>query len=181
MTQEPSDNIFAGENTKKLRQRRKTEKPLSLKAQAVKCLARREYSRSELARKLTRLSEEVIDNDELEHLLDELQEKGYLSDERFARSFTRTKAARTGNLKLIAQMKEKGLSSEVIREVIQEEAGSELERAKALWQRKFGVPADDYKGYAKQVRYLLSRGFSLQAAKAAIASGSQVSFDEEDY
>ena len=78
-------------------------------------------------------------------------------------------------------MKEKGLSSEVIREVIQEEAGSELERAKALWQRKFGVPADDYKGYAKQVRYLLSRGFSLQAAKAAIASGSQVSFDEEDY
>ena len=154
---------------------------MSLKAQAVKCLARREYSRSELARKLTRLSEEAIDNDELEHLLDELQEKGYLSDERFARSFTRTKAARTGNLKLIAQMKEKGLSSEVIREAIQEEAGSELERAKALWQRKFGVPADDYKGYAKQVRYLLSRGFSLQAAKAAIASGSQVSFDEEDY
>ena len=176
-----SDDIFADERSPISRRRRKVEQPLSLKAQAVKFLARREYSRTELARKLTRLQEEPVDNDELEKLLDELQEKGYLSDERFAHSFTRTKAARTGNLKLVAQMKEKGLSSEVIREAIQEEAGSELERASTLWHRKFGAPADDYKGYAKQVRYLLSRGFSLQATKAAIASGSKVSFEEQDY
>jgi regulatory protein len=37
---------------------------------------------------------------------------------------------------------------------------TELDRARALWQRRFGTPAQDVREQARQMRFLASRGFS---------------------
>ena len=62
----------------------------SLKARALRFLARREHSRLELARKLTRIAEE---GDDIEVVLEELAQKGWLSDARYAEQSVRAKAA----------------------------------------------------------------------------------------
>ena len=46
--------------------------------------------------------------------------------------------------------------------------GSELERAREVWRRKFGEPAADPQTRAKQMRFLLVRGFSGDVARRAV-------------
>ena len=65
---------------------------MSLHERALRCLAQREHSRTELAHKLGKLgSEEEVDAE-----LDRLTELGLLSDVRFADAYVRAKAARFG-------------------------------------------------------------------------------------
>ncbi len=46
---------------------------------------------------------------------------------------------------------------------------SEFERAKTLWERKFGeVPEDQKKERARQFRFLASRGFSFKTINQII-------------
>ena len=68
----------------------------SLRARAMRFLARREHSRAELQRKLSAVAEE---GDNVEALLDDLAKKGWLSDARFAEQIIRSKARRFGPLK----------------------------------------------------------------------------------
>jgi regulatory protein len=56
-------------------------KPVSLKAQAVRLLARREYARDDLEQ---RLIAKGAARDEVAAVLDELSSQGLLSNERFA-------------------------------------------------------------------------------------------------
>ena len=56
----------------------------SLKARAVRYLSRREYSRLELEKKLRAYLAEDESEDDLTAVLNDLEQKGYLSDERFA-------------------------------------------------------------------------------------------------
>ena len=37
--------------------------------------------------------------------------------------------------------------------------GSEVERAREVWRKKFGGPAEDAQGRARQMRFLATRGF----------------------
>ena len=66
----------------------------SLKARAVRYLSRREYSRLELEKKLRAYLAEDESEDDLTAVLNDLEQKGYLSDERFAQSRARVRAAR---------------------------------------------------------------------------------------
>ena len=54
---------------------------------------------------------------------------------------------------------------------------TELERAQALWQRKFGAPATDLAGRARQVRFLVARGFAADVVRRvvprAVAGGAE--------
>ena len=45
---------------------------------------------------------------------------------------------------------------------------TELERARALWQRRFGSPATDPAGRAKQMRFLAGRGFSGETIRRVV-------------
>ena len=46
--------------------------------------------------------------------------------------------------------------------------GTEFARAQAVWQRKFGQPAPDAAGRARQMRFLLGRGFSAAVVRRAV-------------
>ena len=77
-----------------------TRMPQTLMTRAVAYLARREHSRVELGKKLARYLEEGQSFDEVEVVLDRLESKGLLSDERYARSRARVRSARYGDMRV---------------------------------------------------------------------------------
>ena len=74
--------------------------PRSLMARGIDALSRREYSRKELREKLVHALEEGQSAAEVDDVLDALESKNYLSDERYARSRVRMRSARYGNRRL---------------------------------------------------------------------------------
>lgn len=137
----------------------------SLASRALRVLTRREHSRSELQRKLAVHAE---NEQQLEQVLDAMQAKGFLSDTRAAESVARQKSARFGNARIQQELKAKGIDKELISSTLATLEDSEAERAKAVWSAKFGhvdlheLPwSERQKAQAKQLRFMLSRGFSM--------------------
>jgi regulatory protein len=138
---------------------------LSLKARALRFLSMREHSRLELKRKLARHAEE---GDDVEALLDFLEKNNWLSQERFAESLIHRKAGRYGNSRVVAELQSHGVNGEALAELKSELAESETARAIEVWQRKFGTVAQDAAERSKQMRFLIARGFSSSAVRAAL-------------
>ncbi len=136
---------------------------LSLRARALQALARREYCRAELQAKLMT---HIIETDDVGALLDDLEKRGWLSDVRALEQNVRIRSARFGTQRIAHELKQKGFSDELISAALPQLKQGELEAARAVWQRKFATPPPDQqkidqKEKAKQVRFLQSRGFSL--------------------
>ncbi|TDP73064.1 regulatory protein RecX [Roseateles toxinivorans] len=168
-------------------------KPLSLKARAIALLAQREHSRSELQRKLLRIarqqdekahqarreaegdvlefesdaeSGEVSAASEVDALLDWLQANRYLSEARFVESRINARAQRYGNLRIRQELSQHGLAADAASQ--QALKDSEFERARQVWQRKFGEIAADPAARAKQMRFLAGRGFSPEVIRKVV-------------
>lgn len=144
---------------------------------AISQLARREHSRAELRQKLRRRrggdgSAEATAPAAIEALLDELQQKGLLSDARFAAVLTRSRAERFGTARIRQEMREHALPDDVVRSEVQRLKDSEEERARALWRRKFGRPAADAAERDRQARFLAQRGFSLSLVLRIVKSAA---------
>ena len=143
---------------------------LSLKGRALRYLSMREHSRLELGRKLARYAEE---GDDVDALLDFLEKNNWLSQERFAESLINRRAARFGNSRVMAELKSHGVTGDALAELKVGLADSETARATEVWQRKFGTVALDAAERAKQMRFLLQRGFSQRAARVAMQGGPE--------
>ncbi|HEU4776218.1 MAG TPA: recombination regulator RecX [Telluria sp.] len=138
---------------------------LSLKGRALRYLSMREHSRLELGRKLSRYAEE---GDDVEALLDFLEKNNWLSQERFSESLIHRRAARFGNSRIVAELQSHGVTGEALTELKAGLADSETARAREIWQRKFGTVATDPAERNKQMRFLMQRGFSQKAVRAAL-------------
>ena len=130
-----------------------------LRERALGLLARREHSRAELARKLGQTGFAAED---IAPLLDEFEAKNWLSDRRFAESYVADHRARAGSVKLAYDLRQRGVRDDVIEAVLGDSRDSELERAREVWQKKFGTPPADAAEKAKQIRFMLSRGFAQE-------------------
>lgn len=137
----------------------------SLKARALRFLSMREHSRLELGRKLARHAQE---GDDVDALLDFLEKNNWLSQERFSESLIHRRAARFGNSRIVAELQSHGVSGEALQELKAGLADGECARARQVWRRKFGTVAADPAERNKQMRFLLQRGFSQQAVRAAL-------------
>ena len=131
----------------------------SLRQKALKLLTRREHSRFELAQKLEKLGSP----EEITAVLDHLEQTGLLSDQRAAATYLASHAARFGAAKLKYALRAKGIAAELIEQCLEENLGSEDARALEVWRRKFAHPPADARDWAKQARFLQSRGFSTNA------------------
>lgn len=139
---------------------------LSLKGRALKLLAAREHSRSELEKKLA--SHEEVPG-ELAQALDELQAKGFISEQRVVESVLHRRAARLGTGRVKQELQAKGISAEVMADAIDALRQTEVERAREVWRKKFGEPAADAAGRAKQMRFLAARGFGADAIRRVVS------------
>ena len=135
------------------------------KSPAQRLLSQREHSRLELSRKLQRYAEE---GDDVEALLNFLEQNKWLSEERFSENLVHRRAARYGNSRIVAELQQHGIGGEMLAEVKASLKEDEVERCCEVWRRKFGAVAADAEGRQKQLRFLLSRGFSQKAIRAAM-------------
>jgi regulatory protein len=147
---------------------------LSLKGRALRYLSMREHSRLELGRKLARYAEE---GDDVEALLDFLEKNNWLSQERFSESLIHRRSARFGNSRIVAELQSHGVAGEALQELKASLNDSEIARACDIWQRKFGTVATDPAERNKQMRFLMQRGFSQKAVRAAL-KGAPDEYDD---
>lgn len=138
---------------------------LSLKGRALRLLAGREHSRAELERKLAAHETEP---GELARALDELQAKGFINEQRVVESVLYRRASRLGASRVKQELQAKGLPAEAVAQAVAGLQATELERARDVWRKKFGEPASDAAGRAKQMRFLASRGFSPEAIRRVV-------------
>jgi len=139
---------------------------ISLKARAISLLSRREHSRSELRRKLLTHAE---DPTELDTLLDELERANWLSEERFAESLINRRAARHGWRRVAQELRQHNLPDETFAEAVEKLQSTEVERAREVWQKRFGHAPADSKEYARQLRYMAARGFTADSVRRVLA------------
>ena len=139
--------------------------PISLKGRALRYLAGREHSRAELVRKLAPHEEEP---GQIERVLDDLQAKDFISEARMVASVINRRAASLGGARLRQELQAKGIDPERVRAAVAELKDTELERAQAVWRKRFGEAATDTKQWARQVRFLMARGFSADVVRSVV-------------
>ena len=147
-----------------LRLKDEPDSPVELRARALRLLARREHSRVELERKLSRCAESP---EALEVLLVDLEKRKQLSDERFASERVRSLSRKYGTARIRQDLKAKGLNRELIDRVSSE---GELERASSILKRKYREPATTREERAKRMRFLQGRGFSFDIIRSLLSS-----------
>ena len=136
-----------------------------LRSYAFAVLTRREYSKAELIEKLALYA---MNRDEVLKLVDELATQNYQSDQRVAEmmlSSQKRKGKGPNRIKLA--LKSKKIDSSLIQEELKETDWNE--QAYQLKVKKFGLPVEkEAKLKAKQIRFLMYRGFEMDAIIKAI-------------
>lgn len=132
----------------------------SLRARALKLLARREHTRAELARKL---ADHAQDPAGLESVLDDFERRGWLSERRVVEQRVHTLRKRYGARRIARDLTAKGVSDDAVAAALSDLKGGELGAAREVWRRKFGgrlprTPAER----AKQARFMQGRGFDME-------------------
>src|SRR5262245_54924691 len=125
----------------------------TLRERALRLLARREHTRAELARKLR---PHVLPEDDLEALLDDLSKRKQLSDERYAESRAHALSRKFGAARIAQELRSKGVEKGVAEGAAAVARSTEVERAKAVWTRKFRVAPTTHEERARQMRFLQS-------------------------
>ncbi|HEX9720329.1 MAG TPA: recombination regulator RecX [Ramlibacter sp.] len=143
-----------------------TRGQLSLKGRALRLLSGREHSRVELERKLAAREEEP---GQLRRVLDELQAKGFIDEQRVLESVLHRRAARLGAARIRQELQAKGLDPQMVARAVESLRSSELQRAREVWRKKFGEPPADARERGQQARFLAARGFDGEVIVRVLA------------
>ncbi len=138
----------------------------SLKGRALKLLSSREYSRLELERKLAQFEDEP---GSLATALDDLHAKGFISEQRVLDSVVNRRASKLGASRIKQELQGKGLDPQAVAQAVANLRVTELTRAREVWRKKFGQPAQDAAERAKQMRFLAGRGFGGDTITRVVA------------
>jgi len=147
--------------------------PAKLRVKAMDLLARREYSCSELAKKLT-TKLLLADEDQaiLSTVLETLVKDDLLSDERFAESLVRSRVRKGhGPRRITQELHQCGIGAKLTALVLQDCGADWHHQAAAVADKKYGSqPANDIKETAKRSRFLQYRGFNAEQIAFALTS-----------
>ena len=139
---------------------------LSLKGRSLRLLSGREYSRAELVKKLTPFETAP---GELEKTLDELQAKDFINEQRVVDSVLHRRSSKLGAARIKQELQSKGLDAGAVLDAVDLLKSTEVERAREVWRKKFGVAPENASERGKQMRFLMSRGFGSEAIRKVIA------------
>lgn len=142
---------------------------LSLTGRALRLLSSREHSRAELERKLAHHEDEP---GALLKVLDALQAKGFINEQRVLESVVHRRASKLGALRIKQELQAKGLEPEAVADAVQALRATELERAQQIWRKRFGREPTDAAERGKQVRFLASRGFAGDTIRKVVSGSS---------
>lgn len=180
--------------------------PARLRARAVRWLAQREHSRSELAARLLAWAQaawaaqaaqdangqEADPSDpsdtaepmadlaqRVAEVMEQLAAQHWQSDDRFVESRVNARQARWGTRRIALELKQHGLAlSADTRDQLHR---TELARAHALWARRYGAAPADAADFARQSRFLLARGFAQDTVRQVVPRPGQACFDDDGH
>lgn len=143
--------------------------PIEARKKAMDYLARREYGRLELNKKLSHFG---FAPDVAASAVHQLHDDGLQDDRRFAESFLRSRISQgKGPVRTRLDLRERGLDDVLIEEVLGDSAANWVELATAVRLKKFGTAEPrDFKEKARQMRFLQYRGFEQEHIQAALAT-----------
>jgi len=147
-----------------------TRSPLEIRA--LRYLAQREYSRRELEQKLA-AHKDRGETAELAEVLDKLEQQGFLSEQRMVEQVARTRSSRFGNQRIIHELKAKGIDDHLIDGIRPALKENELEAALNIWRKKFDHPPATREERAKQIRFMMNRGFSMETIQRVLSQANE--------
>jgi regulatory protein len=135
---------------------------LSAKSVAVRLLSRREHSAFEIRDKLAKRD---FESSEIEQAITELQQGGWLSDERYAEAYIRMRQQKGfGPIRISIELNERGVKESIIDSYLHSRDDSWLHTLQQQYQKKYkNKVIEDYNDKAKRIRFLQYRGFALDA------------------
>ncbi len=148
---------------------KKSQPEKSLRQRALEYLGKREYSYKELGQKLKPYLDENDDADSITAILDDFKTRGWLSDARFTEQMVHARRAKFGSSKIIHELREKGVESSLIEGAVEQLKETELASAKEIWQKKYKNAPANRDEWAKQARFLQSRGFGFDTIKKVLS------------
>lgn len=142
--------------------------PVEARKKAMDYLARREYGRMELVKKLLQFG---FEPDVAASAVDQLRDDGLQDDRRFAESFLQSRISQgKGPVRTRLDLGERGLEDALVEDVLDESAENWVELATEVRRKKFGAAKPrDFKEKARQMRFLQYRGFEPEHIHAALA------------
>ena len=143
----------------------------SLKGRALRLLSQREHSRKELEQKLKPHEETP---GELAETLDFLAAKDFINEKRVVESVVNRRASKLGAARVRQELVAKGLPADDIAEAVDAMRFTEQDRAMQVWRKRFGTPPLDASERAKQVRFLVSRGFAPEVVRRVVAGADEL-------
>jgi regulatory protein len=142
-----------------------TKPTFSLRERALGYLSRREYSYKELQQKLQGYAEE---QDDLPALLEDFKKRGWLSEERYTEQVVHARKGKFGSLRVAHELREHGVAEDLVAKAVAEVKSDEVANARAVCRKKFHAPPTNREQWAKQARFLQSRGFSFDVIKQVL-------------
>ena len=73
-----------------------------------------------------------------------------------------------GSAKVANELRQKGVADDLVRDAVEKVKENELENALEVWRKKFKAPASNRDEWAKQARFLQSRGFGFDIIKKVL-------------
>ena len=141
-----------------------------MRQRALEYLGKREYSYAELGQKLKSHLEEDESFEQITEILEDFKTRGWLSDARFTEQIVHARSHKFGSAKIANELREKGVSQDLIETAIEQVKENELDNAKEIWRKKFKKPPDSRDAWARQARFLQGRGFGFDVIKKVLNS-----------
>jgi len=121
----------------------------------------------------------VQEGEDLDAVLDELEKRDWLSDARASAQWVHAKRSRFGIQRITHELRQRGIAEALIGAALPALKESELDAAREVWQRKYGVAPQDAKEKTRQMRFLQSRGFSIEVILKVLKSAGVRPADED--
>ncbi|GAB4262485.1 MAG: recombination regulator RecX [Methylomicrobium sp.] len=146
----------------------------AVEAVCLRLLARREHSRLEL---LNKLLARGFPRDRIEPVLDDLSERGWLDDGRFAESYVRQRIEKGfGPNRIDYELRQLGITDFDLETAAAEVAGGWQDALQSVYCKKYRQgDAITLQEWSKRSRFLLQRGFT-GAMIAALADRLGIEF-----
>lgn len=135
---------------------------------AVALLAQREHSRYELQNKLVfRGYDEIV----IAQVMDQLNQAGLQSDQRFVESYVQIKIERGyGPIRIQQELHDRGIDDDLIEKYLATNVEIWPQLVATVRVKRFGVELpEDFKERARQMRFLQYRGFTTEQIKQGMA------------
>jgi len=140
-------------------------------------LAMREYSYKELRQKLRAyvpVTEEDVEPDLEAHyeavnaLLEDFKARGWLSEERYTEQIIHARQRKFGSMRIANELREHGIAEALVDKAMAEVKNNDLANAQSIYRKKYDAPPRSREEWAKQAKFLQSRGFGFDIIKKVV-------------